>query len=119
MFLRRHTRTKNGKTHSYYALVESVRTDAGPRQHTIAYLGELNHDQERRWQRTVVFHNRQGEDRQLRLVPDAEPVPLPDDPEVVQTRRGGGGWPPPRRFGDVWSGLWLWKSLHRDTIVDR
>ena len=46
MFLRRYTRTKDGKTHTYYALVESVRTDAGPRQHTVAYLGELNHDEQ-------------------------------------------------------------------------
>src|SRR6185312_14317409 len=84
MFLRRYTRSKDGKTHTYYALVESVRTEAGPRQRTVAYLGELNHDQERRWQRTVVFHNRQGEDRQLRLFPDAEPVSLPDDPDIVQ-----------------------------------
>ena len=60
MFLRRYHKTKDGKQHTYYALVESVRTDAGPRQQIVAYLGELNHDQERRWQRTVVFHNRQG-----------------------------------------------------------
>jgi transposase len=96
-----------------------VRTESGPRQHVVAYLGELNHDQERRWQRTVVFHNRQGEDRQLRLFPDAEPVPLPDDPEVVQIRLGSVGWTNPRRFGDVWLGLWLWKFLHLDAIVDR
>ena len=31
MFLRRYTRNKDGKTHTYYALVESARTDAGPR----------------------------------------------------------------------------------------
>ena len=119
MFLRRYTRTKNGKTHTYYALVESVRTEAGPRQHVVAHLGDLNHDQQRRWQRTVVFHNRQGEGRQLRLFPDAEPVPLPDDPEVVQIRLGSVGWTNPRRFGDVWLGLWLWKFLHLDEIVDR
>jgi transposase len=119
MFLRRYNRTKDGKTHTYYALVESVRTDAGPRQHVVAYLGELNHDQERRWQRTVVFHNRQGEDRQLRLFPDAEPVSLSDDPEVVQIRLGKVGWTNPRRFGDVWLALWLWKHLHLDEIVDR
>jgi Transposase DDE domain/Domain of unknown function (DUF4277) len=119
MFLRRYTRTKDGKTHTYYALVESVRTEAGPRQHVVAYLGELNHDQERRWQRTVVFHNRQGEDRQLRLFPDAEPVSLPDDPDVVQVRLDSVGWTNPRRFGDVWLGLWLWKFLHLDQIVDR
>jgi transposase len=119
MFLRRYTRTKDGKTHTYYALVESVRTDAGPRQHVVAYLGELNHDQQRRWQRTVVFHNRQGEDRQLRLFPDADPIPLPDDPDVVRIRLGSVGWTNPRRFGDVWLGLWLWKFLHLDAIVDR
>jgi Transposase DDE domain/Domain of unknown function (DUF4277) len=119
MFLRRYTRTKDGKTHTYYALVESVRTEAGPRQHVVAYLGELNHDQERRWQRTVVFHNRQGEDRQLRLFPDAEPVPLSDDPDVVRIRLDSVGWTNPRRFGDVWLGLWLWKFLHLDEIVDR
>jgi len=119
MFLRRYTRTKDGKTHTYYALVESVRTEAGPRQHVVAYLGELNHDQERRWQRTVVFHNRQGEERQLRLFADAEPVPLPDDPDVVKIRLDSVGWTNPRRFGDVWLGLWLWKFLHLDEIVDR
>jgi transposase len=119
MFLRRYSRTKDGKTHTYYALVESVRTAAGPRQHVVAYLGELNHDQERRWQRTVVFHNRQGEDRQLRLFPDAEPVSLPADPDVVQIRLDSVGWTNPRRFGDVWLGLWLWKFLHLDEIVDR
>jgi hypothetical protein len=47
MFLRRYTRNKDGKTHTYYALVESARTDAGPRQHAVAYLGELNHDEQR------------------------------------------------------------------------
>ena len=119
MFLRRYTRNKDGKTHTYYALVESVRSEAGPRQHVVAYLGELNHDQERRWQRTVVFHNRQGEGRQLRLFPDAVPAPLADDPDVVQVRLGSVAWTNPRRFGDVWLGLWLWKFLHLDEIVDR
>jgi hypothetical protein len=33
MFLRRYRRIKDGKEHFYYALVESVRTKAGPRQH--------------------------------------------------------------------------------------
>jgi transposase len=119
MFLRRYQRTKDGKTHTYYALVESVRTESGPRQHTVAYLGELNHDQERRWQRTVLFHNRQGEGRQLRLFPDAETVTLPDDPDVVQVRLNSVGWTNPRSFGAVWLGLWLWKFLRLDEIVDR
>ena len=60
MFLRKHHRTVAGKELTYYTLVESVRTDAGPRQQIVAYLGELNRDRERRWQRTVVFCNQIG-----------------------------------------------------------
>ncbi len=117
MFLRRYTRNKGGKTHTYYALVESARTDAGPRQHVVAYLGELNHDEQRRWQRTVVIYNRQGDSQQLRLFPDDDQVPIPDDPDVVRIRLGSVGWTNGRRFGDVWLGLWLWKFLGLDEIV--
>jgi len=119
MFLRRYRRTKDGKSHTYYALVESVRTDAGPRQHVVAHLGELNHDQERRWQRTVVFHNRQGDAEQLRLFPDDEHLPLPDDPDSVRIRLSTVGWTNPRRFGDIWLARWLWHFLDLDRIVDR
>src|SRR6516162_8151746 len=119
MFLRRYTRTKDGKTHTYYALVESVRTVAGPRQHVVAYLGELNHDQQGRWQRSVVIYNRQGDARQLRLFPDDDQVAAPDDPDVVRIRLGKVGWTNGRRFGDVWLALWLWKFLGLDEIVDR
>jgi transposase len=119
MFLRRYTRSKDGKTHSYYALVESVRTDAGPRQHIVAYLGELNHDQERRWQRTVVFYNRQGDAQQLRLFPEDEEVVLPDDPDVARIRLSKVGWTNARRFGDIWLALWLWRYLGLDDILAR
>jgi transposase len=119
MFLRRYRRTKDGKSHTYYALVESVRTDAGPRQRVVAHLGELNHEQERRWQRTVVFHNRQGDAEQLRLFPDDDLLPLPDDPDIVRVRLGSVGWANPRRFGDIWLARWLWHFLDLDRIVDR
>jgi hypothetical protein len=58
MFLRKLHRTKDGKRHTYFALVESHRTERGPRQRVVAQLGELTEDQERRWQRTAVFHTR-------------------------------------------------------------
>src|SRR5260370_32496528 len=108
MFLRRYRRTKDGKVHTYFALVESVRTDAGPRQHVVAHLGELNANEERRWQRTVVFHNRQGDAEQLRLFPDDEDISLPDDPDVVLVRLRDVGCTNPRRFADVCLALWLW-----------
>lgn len=119
MFLRRYVRTKAGKTHIYFALVESVRTDAGPRQQVIAHLGELNADQERRWQRTVVFHNRQGDAQQLRLFPDDDEVSLPDDPDLVRVRLDCIGWTNARRFGDVYLARWLWNLLDLDTIISR
>lgn len=119
MFLRRHRRSKDGTTHTYYSLVESVRTDAGPRQRTVAYLGELNHDQQDRWQRTIVVYNRQGDARQLRLFPDDDKLDTPDAPDIVRVRLGSVGWTNARRFGDVWLALWLWKFLGLDAIVDR
>jgi transposase len=119
MFLRRYVRTKAGKKHVYFALVESIRTDAGPRQQVVAYLGELNADQERRWQRTVVFHNRQGDTEQLRLFPDDDEAPLPDDPDIVRVRVSDVGWSNSRRFGDVYLARWLWNLLDLDTIISR
>jgi len=119
MFLRKYTRTKAGTTHTYFGLVESVRTEAGPRQHLVAYLGELNADQERRWQRTVVFYNRQGDAQQLRLFPDDDAIPLADDPDVVRVRVRDIAWTNARRFGDVFLARWLWQLLGLDTIVER
>jgi transposase len=119
MFLRRYVRTKAGKKHTYFALVESVRTDAGPRQQVVAYLGELNANQERCWQRTVVFYNRQGDAEQLRLFPDDDTVPLPDDPDVVRVRVDDISWTNARRFGDVYLARWLWNLLDLDSIVNR
>jgi hypothetical protein len=118
MFLRRYSRTKNGKQHIYFALVESVRTDAGPRQRVVAHLGELNHEQERRWQRTVVFHNRQGDTQELRLFPDDD-TPVPDDANNVRIRVDSVGWSNGRSFGDVWLACWLWRLLELDRIVAR
>jgi len=35
---------KDGKRHAYWALVESFRTDRGPRQRVVAYLGRLDEE---------------------------------------------------------------------------
>jgi transposase len=119
MFLRRYTRTKNGKQHVYFALVESVRTDAGPRQQVVAHLGELNGSQERRWQRTVTFYNRHGEAQELSLFPDDDQVQTPDDANVARVRLDTIAWSNGRRFGDVWLARWLWQLLQLDQIVSR
>jgi hypothetical protein len=69
MLLCRYSCNKDGKTRTYYTLVESVRTDAGPRQYIAAYLGELNHNEQKRWQRAVSIYNRQGDCLERYLFP--------------------------------------------------
>jgi len=60
MFLRPNHRSKDGKEHTYWSLVESVRTPNGPRQRTLCHLGELNGSDHARWLRTVEVFNEQG-----------------------------------------------------------
>jgi len=64
MFLRPHSRIKDGKRHSYWSLVETVRTPDGPRQRTLCYLGELNDSAQVRWLKTIEVFNQQGESRE-------------------------------------------------------
>ena len=42
MFLRPHFRRRNGRREAYWTLVESYRTERGPRQRTVAYLGLMD-----------------------------------------------------------------------------
>src|ERR1035437_8060763 len=42
MYLRRCYRHKDGKRHAYWALVESYRTNRGPRQRVVAWLGVMD-----------------------------------------------------------------------------
>jgi transposase len=119
MFLREYHRTKNGKRHTYFALVESQRTERGPRQRIVAQLGELTPDQQRSWQRTAIFHGRHKDGGELPLFVDEGPASLPDDSDVVRIHLGKVGWTNARAFGDVWLGLQLWKKLGLDEIVAR
>jgi transposase len=119
MFLRAHHRSKDGKPHTYFTLVESKRTERGPRQRIVAELGELSADERRRWQRTAIFHTRHEDGKQLPLFLEDEQVPMPDDPDVVRVRLGKVGWTNARAFGDVWLGLQLWRMVGLDEIVAR
>jgi hypothetical protein len=113
MFLRRHSRVKDGKPHVYWSLVETVRTPDGPRQRTVCYLGELNGSAQARWLRTIEVFNEDGESRQLKLFPSS--IAAPDDDSCIarvlvnQVRLER-----TRRFGDCFVGLELWKRLQLD-----
>jgi transposase len=42
VYIRKATRVKDGKQHHYWSLVESYRTERGPRQRVVAWLGEMD-----------------------------------------------------------------------------
>jgi len=64
MFLRANHREKDGKRHTYWSLVETVRTADGPRQRTLCHLGELNDSAQARWLKTIDVFNDAGERHQ-------------------------------------------------------
>jgi transposase len=117
MFLREHQREKDGKQHSYWSLVETVRTPDGPRQRTLCYLGELNGSAQARWLKTIEVFNEQGESRQLKLFP-SEVEPPEDDPNVARVLLNRVRLERSRQFGNCYVGLELWKCLELDRFYE-
>jgi transposase len=113
MFLRELRPKKDGKEHSYWSLVETVRTPEGPRQRTLCYLGELNSSAQARWQKTIAVFNEQGESRQLKLFP-SEVEPPENDPDVARVLLKKVRLERPRQFGNCFVALELWKRLGLD-----
>ena len=113
MFLRSHSRSKDGKDHAYGSLVETLRTADGPRQRTVCYLGELNHSAQARWLKAIEAFNEQGERRQLKLFPSEVEVPE-NDPQIARVRVKEVRLERVRRFGTCYLGLELWKRLGLD-----
>ena len=113
MFLRPHQRSKDGKDHTYWSLVETVRTASGPRQRTLCYLGELNGSAQARWLKSIEVFNEQGESQQLQLFPSHIEVP-DDDPQVARVVVNRVRLERTRQFGACFLGWELWKQLGLD-----
>jgi hypothetical protein len=118
MFLRPNHRAKDGKEHTYWSLVETVRTPDGPRQKTLCYLGELNNSAEARWQTTVEVLNQQGEAQQLKLFP-SHVAPPENDPQVARVLLNRVRLERTRQFGSCLLGLELWKRLGLDRFFEQ
>ena len=85
MFLRRFQKWKNGKSHVYWALVETYRTAKGPRQRIVSYLGELKESEQSGWVQLSAKLNKgaASADRQKSSrVQQSLFDPLPRDDEV-------------------------------------
>jgi transposase len=117
VFLRELRPKKDGKEHSYWALVETVRTPDGPRQRTLCYLGELNGSNHARWEKTIEVFNEQGESRQLKLFPATATVPE-DDPNVARVLLNRVRLERARQFGACFLGVDLWQRLGLDRFCE-
>jgi transposase len=110
VFLRHTTRFKDGKSHTYWRLVRSVRRGGKVVQETVAQLGEL--DAEGRAKAKALARSitgRSDDERQGRLFePPTAPVAVRLD--RVRIERG-------RAFGDVWLGWQLWRALKLDEVL--
>jgi len=128
MFLRRFQKRKNGKSHVYWALVETYRTVKGPRQRIVSYLGELQESEQSGWAQLSVKLNRNvaGVGQQKSSgVQRSLFDPLPRDDEVdarlgsqpVLVDLKGIRLERTRDFGDVWLAWGLWRLLGLDVVL--
>ncbi len=108
MYLRHSRIHKDGKTHTYWRLVRSVRRHGRVVQETVAQLGEL--DAEGRAKARALARTITGRENQRELFEDAGPeASVPVRLREVRLERG-------RAFGDVWLGWTLWRALKLDTL---
>ncbi len=108
MFLRKICVQKDGKPHNYWALVESYRTERGPRQRVVSYLGEMDEAG-----RLGVENAAEGYPAiQDSLFEDTTAEWVEVDVRRVRTERS-------RCFGDVWLALELLKKLGLTGLFER
>lgn len=112
MFLRCHSRKKNGKRHRYWSVVESRRVEGcRPAQRQVLYLGEINDSQERGWRKTIeVFDEEKDCHRQVSLFPSDRPIPE-NEAQALSVKLTEMRLLRPRSFGDCWLGCVLWEQL--------
>ena len=118
MFLRATKRIKDGKTHRYFSVVESVRHPGAkhPVQKPILYLGELNDSQQTAWSKALLVADAATQQTQpLRLFPD-DRTPPPDPLPAVQVRWQEYELCHPRAYGACWLAVELWRQLGLDTF---
>jgi hypothetical protein len=115
MFLRRCIRKKNGKPHSYWALVESYRTARGSRQRLVAYVGDLKPSERSGWAQLGRHLERKARPQPSLFDPPHHEDPV--DEEFVEVHLQGVRFERLRDFGDVWLALGLWRLLGLDTLL--
>lgn len=119
MFLRRYDRRKNGKPHTYWALVESYRTAKGSRQRVVAYLGELAAEEQDGWSKLGSHLDGKSPPRYLpRSLFDPPQHNTPQEDEPLLVKLSSIRLERPRDFGDIWLAWGLWRMLGLEEFFD-
>jgi len=110
MYLRKSTRKKDGKTHTYWRLVRSVRRNGKVVQETVAQLGEL--DSEGQAKARALARQMTGRAEQMELFePHLEPQVIPIHLDRIRLERS-------RNFAQVYLAWSLWRGLGLDELFE-
>ncbi len=90
MFLKRLERRKSGKKHTYWALVQSVRTARGSRHRVVAYLGELKKSEQSGWAQLGQRLNGRVRPQPSLFDPPHYDDPSDDEPVLVRLKHSPG-----------------------------
>ena len=113
MFIRPCYRRIKGKRQAYWALVESYRTERGPRQRTVAWLGKLK-ESERAGVKRAAEGKKKSSFTQLQLF-DHEDKP---EPEWVEVDTANVRVENQLEFGGAWLALELIRRLQLDELFE-
>jgi transposase len=105
MFIRPITVKKNGKRHGYWALVESYRTERGPRQRVVSYLGQADEPLRRGMHQLAT-----GIPYQRMLLDDVEPAWVEVNTSGIRVENCVD-------FGGPWLGLELLRHLGIESLL--
>ena len=116
MFLRKTERKKDGKTHTYWSVVENKRVSGGRVvQRHVLYLGEINSSQVQSWRRAVeVFDADAGRAQTMALFAEDQNNAAVSGGSGVQLRLSDMRLCRPRQWGACWLAGQLWQELQLD-----
>jgi transposase len=116
MYLKCHSRVKDGKEHHYYSIAEKVPCAGGRRvERHVFYLGEINDSQKEAWLKQIeAFDLGTQQQTKLTLLASDRPVPEGAAQDAVQVRLTEFGLHRPRQWGACWVFVLLWQQLKLD-----
>ena len=127
MFLKRNRRKANGELYEYWTLVETVRTERGPRHRLVATLGKepgLEKASRRGWEDlAALLDGREPAPRQLQLGESAAQSTQEQQGQDPRRRSwkevdiSGLRVENTREFGQVYLALALWRRLGLHTLL--